>query len=231
MAQDRASGWMPARSGRRGPRFSASRSGSAAAEAWAGQAPATSTNSARGPADWGAMRKIVTLGLLVMSCGADGSDSASGTLGVERSLPSACSAKYSCEISGDTFETPLHEYGPYFSATLQEEDGVCVFEGKIEIQPGGQAFVPGEWPRKGEWSGSAEAFVLCVNGACATCERVGESAPSPGGRCTGSADSCSGRGAGSCSTQKPVHRLRQGLRGLRLDELLRGAGRVRVEMS
>lgn len=151
------------------------------------------------------MRKIVTLGLLVMGCGADGSDSASGTLGVERSLPSACSAKYSCEISGDTFETPLHEYGPYFSATLQEEDGVCVFEGKIEIQPGGQAFVPGEWPRKGEWSGSAEAFVLCVNGACATCERVGESAPSPGGRCTGSADSCSGRGAGSCSTQKGCH--------------------------
>lgn len=118
--------------------------------------------------------------------------------GATNNLIETCDGEYECSAGADSYSYVL----------ARNADDECLLDGALALYADGST----TWSDTGEsdgltWTGTAAAFDLCGAAACLHCSRTSPPvAPSSsGGRCTGSAPSCYGRGAGSCSTVDGCH--------------------------
>ncbi len=139
------------------------------------------------------MNKRTTIGLLgsvmlvVAACGGSGDGGPAGGPGANVPLTEHCSGTYTCELPG---------YEP-ISTTLTRYEGQCYAGEALLTDDGFVDFGDGSLST---WSGNAYQFSICIEGECLAC--TSDDAPAPkqpkGGKCSGSARSCSSFSPGSC---------------------------------
>jgi hypothetical protein len=98
-----------------------------------------------------------------------------------------------------------------FESTLHRDGDACQLGG-ITLDADGVA----HGVKLGTWSGNAAIFTICEEDLCRTCEAkdAAPAAPSEGGACTGTPDSCSRHSPPNCSD----------IRGCRMESHLRYDG-------
>lgn len=138
---------------------------------------------------------FVLLAPLVVACSSGSTEDTAST--TAQPLVAACAGKFTC-TGGDK---------PIKPALTKTSAGCDV--GGIHLTPDGNA--SDDSGGHYTWSGDTADFKVCLDGQCLDCKNDVALAPAPppaaspsssgGGKCTGSAYSCDGLGAGYCSSQ------------------------------